>query len=402
MMESALKSVNVEPDGNRYNTFAYYIYDCEMQQQLQQTPSQSILKPRLEASFADDTRDVFRMISYRGNFEKAQLLGSTSLASSEYYADFDLFEKVIESTNIPRAKLDVWNAFKAMMRLLERNPEVYFLDFKAGIDKDLFLSRPSFENPALVRRFYKERQMSGLITQQQMGEIEKLMTDPLNLYEYCRKLWTIRWTPKTIESGMTELSKGRRKTFLDAVDDKAVIKIDVAVYMNGTFVEFSNVFEIYAGKRPLNYTESNIVQAIRDSLDYYKHEKKWYKVLKRYFSIARIEKNVRPIELLTPFFNSNVGLVNRVRSALSTIVDMIGKGYKPMPKYRDSIQFNKQQLGSVFEFDLPSGTFDKLDDASRQRSPAKMADRLEKIVEELDDLVSQKAHEFILKNKIKL
>jgi hypothetical protein len=172
--------------------------------------------------------------------------------------------------------------------------------------------------------------------------------------------------------------------------------------MNGSFTEFSNVFEIYAGKRALNYKESNIVQAIKESLEYYKHEKKWYKVLKRYFSIARIERNSSPIKLLTPFFNSNVGLVNRVRATMGTISELINKGYKLQSHYKTAIQSAKQQLGSVFEFDLPQGIFEEMDDATRQRSLSKMQEKVEIIESHLDDVVNQKSHEFIVKNNIRI
>ena len=360
--------------------------------------AEKYVKPRLTISLDDDIQHIISLISYKN--DKPQILGSSALASQFFSSDYDLFERVYESNDINKAKKDIYNVFRNMMRLLKRDRNILFMDFKCGYDDLLFLKDEAFKYPAVVRRFYKERFKSRLITKEQMKRIDELVNDGDRdfLYEYCSKLWKIRWTPDTIEKGYTILSNNRQKTFEDCLDDKTVVKIDVVSFINGNFIEFSNIFELHAGKRVINVADSNIVKSIKRDIRFYYKKGKWYKVLKRVFSIAKLEKDLKLIKKLTILFNSNTGLVNRVRANMATIYDILDKGYKPVEEIKQSLQYNKNLLGYVYQFSIHPSIFEKLDKLTMNISK----DGLKELEELLDEIVNTNTKVYMDKYKINI
>lgn len=374
----------------------YICYICNMN-----IPTQDYVKPRLESSLNDSVKHVISLISYKNG--KPQILGSSALASQLFSSDFDLFERVYESGIMNKATRDIYNVFRNMMRLIKRNPGIYFMDFKCGIDEDLYLPEEKFQNAAEVRAFYKDKQREGLLTDEQFETIVELSRnaeDYYDWYDFCRRLWTIRWTPESIERGFVNLPGNRTKSFIDCLDDKTVIKIDVVSYLDGQFVEFSNIFELHVGSRVINLETSNIVQTIKRDVSRYAIKKNWYKVLKRIFSIAKIERDLNTVKILTELFNSNTGLANRVRATITTIIDLIDKGYRPIAEIHNALQYNKQLLGNVFEFDVPPRIFEMFDEATRTTDADKIYSIAEKIEADIMTLVNNEALQYIKKHKI--
>lgn len=362
----------------------------------------SLLKKKEPVEYDDNVKEVFQLISYHRG--KPEVMGSANLKSQIYSADFDLFEKVVEDTDKNKAKRHIYDTFKQMFAHIARLKDVYFIDFKAGIDHDLYLDRKVFdESPARVRQFYEQAHKAGLITDEQLAKLKK-SKDIDDLYENARKLWTIRWDKKSLDRGYVELSRGRKKTFDDALDDKSIIKIDVIAYINGKFVEFSNLYEMYAGKRVINLALTNIIESVKEDIRIFHKQKRWLKMLKRIFVIARLRKDVPVIEKLTSLFNSNVGMLYKIRADLGTIALVLEKGYTPIDKIHDAIQQLKAQLANVYQFKVGteysySNTLKKFEALTNTRNPQELQQGLEKLDEDLLTVVNQQTHKWIKANK---
>ena len=362
----------------------------------------SLLKKKQPVEYDDNVREVFNLIAYHR--DKPEVMGSANLKSQMYSADFDLFEKVYESKNLAEAKRDIYNVFKQMFSRIARLKDVYFIDFKMGRDDDLYLDKSVFKNPSRVAQFYLERRKAGLINDEQLAKLKK-SKDEDELYENARKLWTLRWDKKDIDRGYKELSRGRKKTFDDAIDDKVIVKIDVVAYINGKFVEFSNLWEFYSGKRSINLATTNIVESVKEDIRLYHKNKNWIKMLKRIFVLARLRKDIGVIEKLTQIMNSNIGLLYKIRADFGTIALVLEKGYKvPVERIHDAIQQLKAQLANVYQFrvggELEYANILKL---IEKITTTKKLDEIQKGLEDLDEhllrIVNQQTEKWIKKNK---
>jgi len=360
------------------------------------------IKKKQPVEYDDNVKEVFNLIAYHR--DKPEVMGSANLKSQMYSADFDLFEKVLEADNLKKAKRDIYLTFKQIFSHIARLKDVYFMDFKAGIDHDLYLDKKEFVNTSKVIMFYENALKSGLIDKKQLDKL-KNSKDEDELYENARKLWTLRWDKDEIDKGYKILSKGRKKTFYDALDDKSIIKIDIVAYINGKFVEFSNIYELYSGDKVINLALTNIVESVKEDIRLYHKNKKWFKMLKRIFVIARLRKDIKLIETLTGLFNSNVGLLYKIRADFETLALLLDKGYTPIDKIHNSIQTLKGMLGNVYEFKVGSeklynNILNIIEHSSIIKNPDEIRKGLEWLNDTLLDIINKKALEYIKKHKI--
>lgn len=333
-----------------------------------------ILKRKPSNAFAEPIKQTFNLISFKTN--EPLLLGSSSLSSQLYNNDYDLFETVFQSDN-SKALTHVHQRFKKMIEDIH-SKDIYFLDFKLGLD-DLLIPTSSD-----IRGFYKLKYKEGLITKEQVNNI--LDSDENNLDEEARLIYTLRWSPKEIKQGYKELSNGRREYFVDALKDKAIIKLDIAYYVYDQFIEFSNIYQIYYGNKTF-FPE--IVDTLKDEMKELLREGKYFKYIKRLFSVARINRNEKLLEKLVKLLNSNFGLVYKVASQLNTMIDILDKGYKPIDKIHQSLQYLKQQLSYVYEFNLPKDIFEQFDRMSKIKSVKSLSTKLSKMTDLLMKKVNQ-------------
>jgi hypothetical protein len=361
------------------------------------------IKKKQPDEYDDNVEEIFNLIAYHRG--KPEVMGSANLKSQMYSADFDLFEKVYENKNINQAKKDIYLNFRDILNHIAKLKNVFFIDFKAGIDEDLYLDKSEFNNPSKVKLFYENAYKSGLITKEQYDKIVESSKDQDELYENARKLWTIRWNNKELDKGYKVLSKGRKKTFIDAVDDKTIIKIDVVSLINGKFVEFSNIYEIYNKGKVVNLALTNIIESVKEDIRIYHKKKMWLKMLKRIFVIARLRKDTKLIETLTQLFNSNVGLLYKIRADFGTLALILEKGYRPIKDIHNNIQSLKAQLSNVYQFPiggekLYNDILNIIEHSSIIKNPDEIRKGLEWLDETLLKIVNKQALDFINKHKI--
>jgi hypothetical protein len=349
-----------------------------------------LFKKKPLKSFSNDIQNTFNLISF--NINEPELMGSSALSSIQYNNDYDLYEVIHKSKDINNAVKQVYNRFKKMINDIQQSDNIYFLDFKLGLDNDLI---PTTSN---IKAFYKEKYDKGLISKQQLDTILNAKENELD--EQARQIYTLRWSPKEIQQGYKELSGSRREYFIDALQDKAIIKLDIVYYIYDQFIEFSNIFEIYYGNK--TYMPSiNILESLKDDMNDLIREGNYFKYLKRLFVLEKINKNEQMVNNLIDVFNSNLGLVYKIASQLKTMTEIIDKMGKskgvPLDKMRNSLQFLKQQLSYVYEFNLPKDIYEKFDKMSKTKSIKSLYNQLVNMTELLMKKVNKISKKSLLK-----
>jgi hypothetical protein len=361
-----------------------------------------IVKKIPDIAYPDDVKKVFSVITYKR--DKPEVFGSASLKSQYFSVDYDLFNKVYESSNLEHAKEELYRTFLNMLENIKKLPNIFYMDFKCGLDNDLYVERDRFKNPSYIRNYYQRQYKSGHITKEEYDDIVKISKeDKYDLYEYCRLLWTLRWRLDDLRKGYLILQGNRKKYFKDAIVDKTVVKIDIIAYIDGKFTEFSNVYEIYIGNKNVNLAELSVIDSIKNDIyDYYRDEN-WFKMLKRIFIIAKIRKDNKLLETLTKLFNSNVGLMYKLRGDIQTLIDLLDAGYTQkdiIKKIQNELQDIKGQMAKVYQFELNNTLYGDIDVASKVNAPKELQSKLEDINKRILEIVNNQASKFIRSNKI--
>ena len=133
-------------------------------------------------------RDIFNLLTVRGEY---QVIGSGAIEEVAYGSDYDLQEFVKEPDYI-RSTAHLLELFRKKFKDAEKDPDVFILDFKCGVDDE--------------------------------GN-------------------AIRWDKKSIAKGFQMVDK-RKVTFQECLLMKSTIKMDITALVDGIFIEFSDNYYI--------------------------------------------------------------------------------------------------------------------------------------------------------------
>lgn len=361
-----------------------------------------LLEKKNEESLKNKTKKTIALISF--NNQKPSLYGSISFKSILYASDYDLFTIVnYDNKSLSEVKNQIRNHFLKILKRINRNDNVFFTDFKCGLNNELYQNLKHLNE---IKAFYKSKK--SLLTKEQYDFIKRC-DDVDELMEYTRKLYILRWTQEEIRKGYKMVNK-KKKTFDDAIEDNTLIKIDVIAQIDNEFIEFSNLFEFYNKDRVIN--EKNIlvsglkrIKELREDVKFYYDNKNYIKMLKRLFSIVRIEKKKSLIEKLIKIFNSNEGLLYQVKTGLETLVLLIEKCKKSkikqqMNQIKSFIQILKDRTGYIYEFSLPADIYKRFDELTEINDLNKLKDGLEKLSKIILKIVNKQTLKTMRKEKI--
>jgi len=233
-----------------------------------------IIQERQINSNLNKLKEVFNIISLT---KKYKVIGSSNLKNIRYNSDFDLSDFYENKT--PNYKKIV-NYFQFIYKKLDsKDSYSYITDFKCGIDSN---------------------------------------NEPLH------------WTKKEILNNKKLLLNKSYITLEEAIKQKSTIKIDVIAYINNTFIEISENYYIKLNgisnfdEKELN--KNSIISSIKESEEDEIKDNNYNKALKRFFSRSLIlNKNDPKIKLLIDFFNSDIGILNKTRSDLDTLILLLEK-----------------------------------------------------------------------------
>ena len=292
--------------------------------------------------FKQSIQHVFDILAIRGKFN---IIGSASNQDILYYSDFDLatFEKV----SLQSIKKIFQNKFKEALK----NPTIFITDFKCGeID----------------------------------GE-------------------PVRWNKTNIKTG-SQIVDGKRITLDECLLMPSTIKMDIVALIDGDFVEFSDNYYLSVNGVK-NYSDEEVsknvlLKELEKSAKEYYDEPNYFKYLKRVFSIKTMKN--QSTKKLVDFFNSQVGLLNKSKTDLETLILVLENKFRK-PKLEDvcnNIQIIKQNIGGVSEVEFKSTLYKDLDKICSYKNQTSIIKNLKKVINYLQKKVNETTLHFIKKNKI--
>ena len=138
-------------------------------------------------------------------------------------------------------------------------------------------------------------------------------------------------------------------TFEDALKQKSMIKMDIVTLNDDNrFIELSEVYNIYIdGESNSDYSIENIRKELIDDMNQQIKEGNLMKALKRKYSILNLDNKDKAVrEKLIDYFNSPIGLLNRCKSDLETLLIVIESPKFDIDEIRNSLQLLKEIISA--------------------------------------------------------
>ena len=234
-------------------------------------------------SLNTELKNIFSKMSISTRYK---LVGSSSLLPNIFSTDYDLNDSFSKSGNVQENFHNLWVFFKHFFRMCKKNKSLWITDFKCGMKDGI----------------------------------------------------PIRWSYEDIIKGEKE-----NISFIEALQQKSRIKLDVIFRLNSEFVEISMIYYISVGDIK-NFNDEEFetktrAEELKRDINLYTREHNYIKVLKRKFSLFKLEDTkIQLQEKLLDLFNSPVGLLYKSVVDLKTIILL-----------KEQI-FRRVYSGDLFEF----------------------------------------------------
>jgi hypothetical protein len=162
-----------------------------------------------------------------------------------------------------------------------------------------------------------------------------LIETKIGEYKNKKLIWNQQQIKKGINKGIT---------LEQAIKMDVLIKTDIILPQGNSFVDISI---IYNTKYQTQKTKEQIESEFEDEIKEYSKDNS-FKALKRLYSLLSLDdKNIKLKEKLIKFFNSDIGLVNKVGNDLSTLDLLVSKYKIPYKKIYDNTQMLKEKLSVI-------------------------------------------------------
>ena len=335
--------------------------------------SSLVLRKVYPDGYPKDVVEVLKAMSFTdGN--QVSVVGSMSLRSQIYAGDYDASERVVTTQSKHAALKSLASKFKSMIRALRKLPLTYIGDIKSGsVEEWRIINRPySYaESRKQLERLHSEKIIDNATFVEGKRRIKKNPTDlELLLLEQDFRPNIVRWTVPEVMAGYKKLVDGRRFTLEEAFATPTITKLDVVSWVqNNRFTDFSMIYEFVNNGTVLNPSLRDFEESVLENIYVLHSQKKYYKMAKRIFALAKYNKNTEVLKILTPLFNGDLGRLYIVYGDIGTIESMF--------ETENYLPYAKMEL----EFDQFKG---RLSNISLQR----YVDQEDQVFKEIDRLVS--------------
>jgi hypothetical protein len=302
------------------------------------------------SEFSQNVQDIFNLMSVS---RKYKIIGSGALQEIKYSADYDLNELFKDEISDKKSALDrLYKVFRDKFIEAKENPDVWITDFKCGEDSN--------------------------------GE-------------------PLRWSYEDMMRGYKRMADGRLIPFQECILMKATLKLDMIALIEGRFVEFSDNYFIKLDKDanffPHDMEKDHLLNSIKHDYHFQMFSaRNYFKALKRAFAYYKLEaegKNEDKLDRLTAFFNTETGLLYKIRSELKTIQAVLEQTFRKvkLEQIHGNIQLIIAQLRGQSEI------ASLLQSALKQRTPKSISQYLEKASEILFSDINKSTLGFVSQNK---
>ena len=289
------------------------------------------LTVKKKRDYPTKSTSIFNFLTLLGNYN---VVGSASIKEIEYADDFDLNEMVActKSKDIYTAILDT---FREKFIIALKSDSIYITDFKCGERKSI----------------------------------------------------PLRWNKQTIKQGY-QIMEDTKIYFTDCLQQKSTIKLDVIVYDDKTFVEYSEIYLLSIGDFYTYTPNKNVCLGLRRAIQELIGESKYYKALKRYLSLLRLRQpeDQKDLDKVVKFLNSSTGKLSSVKGDLEIIKNVMEQTFKPVPDYqlKNALETLKKEL----HFPLKS----MIDEIKHGN--------IDEVIEKLNQILQKETLDFIENNNL--
>jgi len=237
----------------------------------------------MEKQYNNKVTKIAKLMSLES---KVNIVGSAKIKRSIYYSDYDSF-----STIKGKNENMIYKHFKSVFEIIGNSENTIITDFKIGE----FRGKP------------------------------------------------LRWDYEAIKR-----RDNNGITFEQALKKKSMIKMDVVTLLNGRFIEITEVYNIYIdGSSNADYTKEIVRKELNDDMLKQIKDGNYMKALKRRYSLLNLDNKNKPTrEKLIDYFNSPIGLLNRSKSDLETMLTVIQSKKLDIDEIRNSLQMLKEQVSA--------------------------------------------------------
>lgn len=357
-------------------------------------------------NYSQEVLKVFEALSMT-DLKKFYLVGSASLRSQQYSADYDCMEKV----RISNAAEMVHNLRDVVKRLRDI-PDCFIGDIKCGEEKawDVFNGNAGIVdgkiqnfNPTESKGRIDNLRNQNVISPAEAKEADALLdkaTTPFGFIAAKKliKFHILRWKPQQILDGVQEY-RGHRFTLEDAVTSGGLIKVDAVANIADRYTEFSAIYDTYLNGDLVSERPSNIVQSLMADIMFFNRTNP-FKALKRFFALLKLRKDAKAAAILVPIMNSDLGRLYQIIGDLQTLrglMDRPSSAYN-LKEILSQIDDMKARMGNLYQLrDFLSKEHDIIGSLNALlSSPAtSIKGKLDKLISELEGINNEGALKII-------
>lgn len=359
--------------------------------------------------YSEDALKILNTMSFSEG-KDVKILGSMSLRSQVYAGDYDAYETIKTKGSKEDALDDLVKKFKQIIKEVQLIPNTYIGDIKSGSIEEWKIIGEPFHHEKSIQKL--EELFSSKIISKEVFEEGKKKIKPnpskLELLALQREFRpnVLRWTPKEVLLGFKRLQDGRKFTLKEAFQTPIITKLDVVSWVqNNRFTDFSMIYEFKHNSQSLNKELSNIEDSIKKNIFVLFHEKNYFKMAKRMFSLAKYKKYEKILETLSPLFNGDAGRLYMVYGDIGTLESLLESNETVSQQKLDfEIDQFKQRLSNItFEKYISKeheifGLIDSI--LAKKHSEKSLLQKLEKLKQILSNLMSEYAENYLIKHKL--
>ena len=288
--------------------------------------SSIILKKAYPSGYPNDAVELLKSMSFTDG-KNVNVVGSMSLRSQVYAGDYDAYEKVSFRGTKTLIVKKLVNKFKSIIKSIQKIQLTYVGDIKSGsVEEWRIIQKPYNKEKSLekLEELYKIK----IISKKEFEEGKKrFIKNPseldLLLLEQDFRPNIIRWKVWEVLKGFKILKDGRKFTLEEAFQTPTITKLDVMSWVqNNRFTDFSMIYQFIINGETINPGIKDFEKSILENIYVLHSEKKYYKMAKRLFSLAKYKNNTDILEILSPLFNGDLGRLYIVYGDIGTIEDL--------------------------------------------------------------------------------
>lgn len=212
--------------------------------------------------------DATKAIQKMNVISKYKIIGSDSYKGLLYTSDIDLQGDLKGNTE---------EKILTYFQKIVKSDEYLFMDMKCGLGTRLI-----YKEGSDVKKYLG----NPLIDKKTREKIEKATGE--TKVKLIRDLFVLRWAIKDIEHGKVMLVDGTYKLFVECLKDDTMIKLDLAVPHNNTFIDINEVYS-YKTKK---VSQKQLILDLEDDIDLYHHQNT-LKSLKWLYSLLLLKKQIK-------------------------------------------------------------------------------------------------------------